>query len=84
MQVWRIEDLELVPVEPQWHGFFYGGDCYLVLYTYEVHSKLNYLLYMWQVRELPAIVECIKLNPFICNNMATKWHTFRAKCLIIL
>uniref|UniRef100_A0A8K9Y239 HP domain-containing protein n=1 Tax=Oncorhynchus mykiss TaxID=8022 RepID=A0A8K9Y239_ONCMY len=79
VEVWRIEDLELVPVEPQWHGFFYGGDCYLVLYTYEVHSKLNYLLYMWQVRELPAIVECIKLNPFICNNMATKWHTFRAK-----
>uniref|UniRef100_A0A8C8C3X8 HP domain-containing protein n=1 Tax=Oncorhynchus tshawytscha TaxID=74940 RepID=A0A8C8C3X8_ONCTS len=66
VEVWRIEDLELVPVEPQWHGFFYGGDCYLVLYTYEVHSKLNYLLYMWQVRELPAIVECIKLNPFIC------------------
>ncbi|XP_045079206.1 advillin-like, partial [Coregonus clupeaformis] len=48
VEVWRIEDLELVPVEPQWHGFFYGGDCYLVLYTYEVHSKLNYLLYMWQ------------------------------------
>uniref|UniRef100_A0A4W5LVI3 Advillin n=1 Tax=Hucho hucho TaxID=62062 RepID=A0A4W5LVI3_9TELE len=50
VEVWRIEDLELVPVEPQWHGFFYGGDCYLVLYTYEVHSKLNYLLYMWQGR----------------------------------
>ncbi|CAB1315160.1 unnamed protein product [Coregonus sp. 'balchen'] len=50
VQVWRIEDLELVPVEPQWHGFFYGGDCYLVLYTYEVHNKLNYLLYMWQGR----------------------------------
>uniref|UniRef100_A0A4W5MWJ5 Advillin n=1 Tax=Hucho hucho TaxID=62062 RepID=A0A4W5MWJ5_9TELE len=50
VQVWRIEDLELVPVESQWHGFFYGGDCYLVLYTYEVHNKLNYLLYMWQGR----------------------------------
>lgn len=84
MQVWRIEDLELVPVEPQWHGFFYGGDCYLVLYTYEVHNKLNYLLYMWQVRELTAIVEHTKLNICICNKMATKWHTFRAKFLIIL
>uniref|UniRef100_A0A8C8IIB1 HP domain-containing protein n=1 Tax=Oncorhynchus tshawytscha TaxID=74940 RepID=A0A8C8IIB1_ONCTS len=50
VQVWRIEDLELVAVESQWHGFFYGGDCYLVLYTYEVHNKLNYLLYMWQGR----------------------------------
>uniref|UniRef100_A0A6Q2YTC6 HP domain-containing protein n=1 Tax=Esox lucius TaxID=8010 RepID=A0A6Q2YTC6_ESOLU len=50
VEVWRIEDLELVPVEPQWHGFFYGGDCYLVLYTYKVQSRLNYLLYLWQGR----------------------------------
>lgn len=48
-QVWRIENLELVPVEHQWHGFFYGGDCYLVLYTYEVNGKPHYILYIWQV-----------------------------------
>lgn len=48
-QVWRIENLELVPVEPQWHGFFYGGDCYLVLYTYEGHGKPRHILYIWQV-----------------------------------
>ncbi|XP_015272840.1 PREDICTED: advillin [Gekko japonicus] len=49
VEVWRIENLELVPVEHQWHGFFYGGDCYLVLYTYEVHRKPHYILYIWQV-----------------------------------
>ena len=48
-QVWRIENLELVPVEHQWYGFFYGGDCYLVLYTYEMHGKPRYILYIWQV-----------------------------------
>lgn len=48
-QVWRIENLELVPVEHQWHGFFYGGDCYLVLYTFEVYAKPRYILYIWQV-----------------------------------
>ncbi|XP_077909363.1 advillin isoform X2 [Ictidomys tridecemlineatus] len=48
VEVWRIENLELVPVEHQWHGFFYGGDCYLVLYTYEVNGKPNYILYIWQ------------------------------------
>lgn len=49
-EVWRIENLELVLVEPEWHGFFYGGDCYLVLYTYEVNRKKHYLLYIWQGR----------------------------------
>ena len=48
-QVWRIENLELVAVEPEWRGYFYGGDCYLILYTYLVNSKQHYILYMWQV-----------------------------------
>uniref|UniRef100_A0A3B4TH88 Advillin n=1 Tax=Seriola dumerili TaxID=41447 RepID=A0A3B4TH88_SERDU len=50
VEVWRIEDLELVPVDPQWHGYFYGGDCYLILYTYLVNNKQCYLLYIWQGR----------------------------------
>ncbi|XP_060108858.1 advillin [Heteronotia binoei] len=50
VEVWRIENLELVPVERQCHGFFYGGDCYLVLYTYEVNGKPHYILYIWQGR----------------------------------
>ncbi|XP_052021980.1 advillin [Apodemus sylvaticus] len=50
VEVWRIENLELVPVEYQWHGFFYGGDCYLVLYTYDVNRKPHYILYIWQGR----------------------------------
>ncbi|XP_005986223.1 advillin isoform X1 [Latimeria chalumnae] len=50
VEVWRIENLDLAPVEPKWHGFFYGGDCYLVLYTYEVNHKCNYILYFWQGR----------------------------------
>ncbi|XP_069052338.1 villin-1 [Lepisosteus oculatus] len=49
-EVWRIEDLEPVPVEKKWLGHFYGGDCYLILYKYEVNNKLNYILYIWQGR----------------------------------
>ncbi|CAI9533404.1 unnamed protein product [Staurois parvus] len=47
-EVWRIENLELVPVEKQWLGHFYGGDCYLILYKYLVNIKYHYILYMWQ------------------------------------
>ncbi|XP_040196793.1 advillin [Rana temporaria] len=50
VEVWRIENLEMVPVDPQWFGFFYGGDCYLVLYTYQVNKKPHYILYIWQGR----------------------------------
>ncbi|XP_057702662.1 advillin [Corythoichthys intestinalis] len=50
VEVWRIENLELVPVDPQHHGYFFGGDCYLVLYTYLVNNKHRYLLYIWQGR----------------------------------
>ncbi|TKS71502.1 Advillin p92 [Collichthys lucidus] len=50
VEIWRIEDLELVPVDPEWYGYFYGGDCYLILYTYTVNNKNCYLLYIWQGR----------------------------------
>ncbi|KAF3824147.1 hypothetical protein GH733_008432 [Mirounga leonina] len=46
--VWCIEDLELVPVDSKWLGHFYGGDCYLLLYTYLIGEKKHYLLYIWQ------------------------------------
>ncbi|NWH76624.1 VILI protein, partial [Piaya cayana] len=49
--VWRVENNELVPVEKQWLGHFYGGDCYLVLYTYFVGPKVNRIIYIWQGRQ---------------------------------
>ncbi|XP_034441046.1 advillin [Hippoglossus hippoglossus] len=50
VEVWRIENLELVPVDLKRYGYFYGGDCYLILYTYLVNNKQCYLLYIWQGR----------------------------------
>uniref|UniRef100_A0A8C9L2J7 Villin-1 n=1 Tax=Pavo cristatus TaxID=9049 RepID=A0A8C9L2J7_PAVCR len=52
-EVWRIENGELVPVEKRWLGHFYGGDCYLVLYTYYVGPKVNRIIYLWQVSPCP-------------------------------
>ncbi len=59
VQVWRIEDLELKEVNPSTYGQFYGGDCYLVLYTYNRANKPQYILYMWQVRS----ITCTTLSP---------------------
>uniref|UniRef100_A0A8B9R7H4 Advillin n=1 Tax=Astyanax mexicanus TaxID=7994 RepID=A0A8B9R7H4_ASTMX len=49
-QIWRIENLELAEVDPKTYGYFYGGDCYIILYTYEVNRKKSYILYIWQGR----------------------------------
>uniref|UniRef100_A0A3P8TSY3 Villin like n=1 Tax=Amphiprion percula TaxID=161767 RepID=A0A3P8TSY3_AMPPE len=49
-QVWRIENLELAEVDPSTYGQFYGGDCYLVLYSYQRSHQLQHILYMWQGR----------------------------------
>nr|XP_023655929.1 villin-like protein isoform X1 [Paramormyrops kingsleyae] len=47
VQVWRIENLELQEVPRNTYGQFYGGDCYLVLYTYMKSNRAQYILYMW-------------------------------------
>ncbi|XP_035411988.1 villin-1 [Cygnus atratus] len=54
VEVWRVENQELVPVDKRWLGHFYGGDCYLVLYTYYVGPKVNRIIYIWQGRQASA------------------------------
>lgn len=48
LQIWRIEDFELAPVDPKMYGQFFGGDSYVVFYTYLVNGKENYIIYFWQ------------------------------------
>ena len=33
------------------YGQFYGGDCYVMLYTYLVGGRESYLIYFWQVSD---------------------------------
>uniref|UniRef100_A0AAY4B1D0 HP domain-containing protein n=1 Tax=Denticeps clupeoides TaxID=299321 RepID=A0AAY4B1D0_9TELE len=57
VKIWRIENLELQEVSPSTYGQFYGGDCYLVLYSYMRSSQPQYILYMWLVRILEDSVQ---------------------------
>jgi len=50
IEIWRIEGSELVPVDQSSYGQFYGGDCYIILYTYENAGREQYILYYWQGR----------------------------------
>uniref|UniRef100_A0A8C5CSM9 Scinderin like b n=1 Tax=Gadus morhua TaxID=8049 RepID=A0A8C5CSM9_GADMO len=48
VQIWRVEDGDRVPVEPSSYGQFYGGDCYLILYTYRLGGRELHIIYTWQ------------------------------------
>lgn len=67
VQIWRIENLELKEVDRSTYGQFYGGDCYLVLYTYNRANKPQYILYMWQVMSITWILY-LQHNIY-CNNV---------------
>ncbi|XP_060775704.1 scinderin like a [Neoarius graeffei] len=48
VQVWRIENGEKVPVDPSTYNQFYGGDCYLILYSYKQKGSEKHIIYTWQ------------------------------------
>ncbi|XP_071402663.1 gelsolin-like [Centroberyx affinis] len=52
LQVWRVENMDLVPVPQSLYGGFYSGDAYLVLNTVKQRpGRLQYDLHYWQGAE---------------------------------
>ncbi|XP_039432535.1 gelsolin, cytoplasmic isoform X1 [Culex pipiens pallens] len=51
-EVWRVENFQLVPVEPQTYGMFFGGDSYVIKYEYRnKHGGHGYIIYFWQGKQ---------------------------------
>uniref|UniRef100_A0A3Q3IQ72 Gelsolin-like domain-containing protein n=1 Tax=Monopterus albus TaxID=43700 RepID=A0A3Q3IQ72_MONAL len=48
VKIWRVENGEKVPVDPSTYGHFYGGDCYLILYSYRQGGREQHIIYTWQ------------------------------------
>lgn len=42
-----MENGAQVPVDPSSYGQFYGGDCYLVLYSYRLGGREQHIIYTW-------------------------------------
>ncbi|XP_028449467.1 scinderin like b isoform X1 [Perca flavescens] len=47
VKIWRVE-VEMVPVDPSSYGQFYGGDCYIILYSYRQGAREQHIIYTWQ------------------------------------
>ncbi|XP_026014082.1 scinderin like a [Astatotilapia calliptera] len=48
VQIWRVEGGDKVAVDKSTYGQFFGGDCYLVLYSYNSGSREKHIIYTWQ------------------------------------
>uniref|UniRef100_A0A3Q4BNU7 Gelsolin-like domain-containing protein n=1 Tax=Mola mola TaxID=94237 RepID=A0A3Q4BNU7_MOLML len=48
VQIWRVEGNDKAPVDQSTYGQFFGGDCYLVLYTYNLGGREKHIIYTWQ------------------------------------
>ncbi|KAM9428309.1 gelsolin-like isoform 1-T2 [Salvelinus alpinus] len=53
VQIWRVEvgdkvAVDKVAVDPSSYGQFYGGDCYLILYSYRLGGREQHIIYTWQ------------------------------------
>ena len=51
VQIWRVENFQLVDVDEPSYGIFWDGDSYIVLYTYiqQGRSYESFIIYFWLV-----------------------------------
>ncbi|XP_055933755.1 gelsolin, cytoplasmic-like isoform X1 [Argiope bruennichi] len=47
IEIWRVDNFDLVPVEESQKGIFFGGDSYIIKYTYHASGE-QHILYFWQ------------------------------------
>lgn len=45
-----------VPVDPSTYGQFFGGDCYLILYSYKQGSREQHIIYTWSVHNMLVLL----------------------------
>ncbi|XP_056092299.1 gelsolin b [Rhinichthys klamathensis goyatoka] len=51
LKIWRIEGSNKVPVDSSVYGQFFGGDSYIILYTYRHGGRQGQIIYIWQGEE---------------------------------
>ncbi len=48
VEMWRIANFDMVPVEPELYGQFYSGDSYIILHSYDdSRGKAAWVIYFW-------------------------------------
>lgn len=69
LQIYRVEDGDTVPVDPSTYGQFFGGDCYLVQYSYSTGARMRHIIYTWWVQPLSTWL-CLHVRKTQCMQSA--------------
>ncbi|XP_058948770.2 gelsolin, cytoplasmic [Pocillopora verrucosa] len=48
VEIWRVEDHDLVSWEPNLHGVFFSGDSYVIKYSFTENWRRQIIIYFWQ------------------------------------
>ncbi|XP_073253861.1 gelsolin, cytoplasmic-like [Porites lutea] len=48
VEIWRVEERDLIPWEQNLHGMFFSGDSYVIKYNYTANWKRRIIIYFWQ------------------------------------
>ncbi|XP_029987600.1 scinderin like a [Sphaeramia orbicularis] len=51
VQIWRVEGNDKAEVDQAKYGQFFGGDCYLIQYSYDSQGREKHIIYIWQGRK---------------------------------
>ncbi|CAJ0580694.1 unnamed protein product, partial [Mesorhabditis spiculigera] len=69
MWMWEIDKFHPAAIEPEFHGYFYEGDCYIVLnVTMDANGKFEYEIFYWlgekttQDRRMCAAMHSVALS----------------------
>jgi len=49
LQIYRVENMDIVELEKRYYGELYGGDSYLIHYTYAISGREEHIIYYWLV-----------------------------------
>jgi hypothetical protein len=66
--------MDIVELEKRYHGELYGGDSYIIQYTYHVGSRQEYILYYWLVsmqQKRDTDAEWPRFNPWDGQNFVS-------------
>ena len=63
-EIYRVENFELAPVDRSAYGMFFGGDSYVIKYTYNKNGREQNIIYFWQVsqHEHARLFQCQQLT----------------------